>query len=192
MAVDARVTVSSTVPADVVAALRTEQFEIVEAHGDLAIVRSDELPASRPVLALSPPAGVIAAFAAGADDVVVIPADPREVAARAHAILRRTQRVEPPTELLRFADVALDDARHEVSRAGRPLALTLREFELLRYFMVNPCQLLSKPQILGAVWGVPDERHANIVETYVGYLRRKLGEPQLIRTVRQGGYVLSD
>ncbi|MES1246282.1 MAG: hypothetical protein ABUS54_01250 [Actinomycetota bacterium] len=90
---EARVAVSSSVPADVVAALRAERFEIVETHGDLAIVGASELPAPRPVLVLARAAEVVAAFAAGADDVVVLPADPREVAARAEAILRRTQRV---------------------------------------------------------------------------------------------------
>lgn len=95
----ARVTVSSAVPTEVVAALRAERFEIVEERGELAIVGGRELPARRggpPVLALSARGDVVAAFAAGADDVVVVPADPREVAARAEAILRRTRRPEQP------------------------------------------------------------------------------------------------
>lgn len=189
---DARVTVSSAVPADVVAALRDEHFEIVATHGDLAIVAAAELPASRPVMALATAGEVIAAFTAGADDVVVVPADPREVAARAHAILRRTRRAERRPELLRFADVVLDLTRHEVRRGSTPIPTTLREFELLRYFMLNPRQLLSKRQILDTVWASSGERDPNVVETYVGYLRRKLGEPPLIRTVRQAGYVLGD
>jgi DNA-binding response OmpR family regulator len=191
--VDVRVSISNAVPADVADALRGERFEIVDGHGDLAIVGSDELAARlyrAPILALAAPADVIAAFAAGADDVVVMPADPREVAARAHAILRRTRSVKPHPEPLRFDDLVVDVARYEVTRAGRSIDLTRREFELLCYLLVNARQLLSKRQILDAVWAAAGERDPNVVETDVGYLRRKLGDPPLIRTVRQAGYVL--
>jgi two-component system OmpR family response regulator len=94
--------------------------------------------------------------------------------------------------VLTFADLTLDEARHEVRRAGGPVTLTATEFNLLRYFMLNPRRVLSKSQILQNVWRYDFGGNSNVVETYVSYLRRKLdaaGQP-LIRTVRQAGYML--
>jgi two-component system OmpR family response regulator len=95
-------------------------------------------------------------------------------------------------ELLRYADVVLDDGRHEVYRGGVPVRLTRTEFALLRYFLLNPRRVLSKSQILEQVWRRDFDGNPNVVETYVSYLRRKLalGGPPLIKTVRQAGYML--
>jgi two-component system OmpR family response regulator len=95
-------------------------------------------------------------------------------------------------ELLRYADVVLDDGRHEVYRGGVPVRLTGTEFALLRYFLLNPRRVLSKSQILEQVWRRDFDGNPNVVETYVSYLRRKLalGGPPLIKTVRQAGYML--
>jgi two-component system OmpR family response regulator len=95
-------------------------------------------------------------------------------------------------EVLRFADVVLDDRRGEVSRAGRRLQLTATEFSLLRYFLLHPRRIVSKPQLLRDVWQYQQGGSVNLVETYVSYLRRKLERqgPRLIRTVRQAGYML--
>ena len=95
-------------------------------------------------------------------------------------------------EVLRFADVVLDERRGEVSRGGRRIDLTATEFSLLRYFLLNPRRVLSKLQIIENVWPDTYDGSSNLVETYVSYLRRKLdGEgPPLIRTVRQSGYML--
>jgi two-component system OmpR family response regulator len=94
--------------------------------------------------------------------------------------------------VLRFADVVLDEARHEVVRGSTPIALTATEFELLRFLMLNPRRVLSKGQILQNVWRYDFGGNWNVVETYVSYLRKKLDAvgPPLIKTVRQAGYML--
>jgi DNA-binding response OmpR family regulator len=96
---------------------------------------------------------------------------------------------EAAERVLTFADVVLDERTHEVARAGQALELTRLEFELLRFFLLNPRRVVSRAQILEAVWGRP-YGDAGVVETYVGYLRRKLGEPRLVHTIRGVGYVL--
>jgi two-component system OmpR family response regulator len=95
-------------------------------------------------------------------------------------------------EVLRYADVVLDERRHEVSRGGRKIELTATEFSLLRYFLQHPRRVVSKPQLLREVWRYERGGSVNLVETYVSYLRRKLERegPPLIRTVRQSGYML--
>jgi two-component system, OmpR family, response regulator len=95
-------------------------------------------------------------------------------------------------DVLRYADLVLDEDRHEVYRGGVPVRLTRTEFALLRHFLLNPRRVLSKTQILDEVWRREFEGSANVVETYVSYLRRKLavGGPPLIRAVRQAGYML--
>jgi two-component system OmpR family response regulator len=93
---------------------------------------------------------------------------------------------------LRFADLVLDDNTHEVFRGGVKVHLTATEFRLLRYFMVNPRQVLSKAQILDQVWQYDFSGDDNVVETFVSYLRRKLDRlgPPLIHTIRLVGYIL--
>jgi two-component system OmpR family response regulator len=133
----------------------------------------------------------VEALRAGGDDYVTKPFSLAEVAARVHAILRRTAG-ELPGDVLQFGDVTLDETRHEVHRAGAPVDLTATEFSLLRYFMLNPRRVLSKTQILQNVWRYDFGGNSNVVETYVSYLRKKLDQlgPPLIRTVRQAGYML--
>ena len=133
----------------------------------------------------------VEALRAGGDDYVTKPFSLAEVVARVQAILRRTGG-ELPGDTLRFGDLVLDEARHEVHRGGRPVELTATEFSLLRYFMLNPRRVLSKGQILQNVWRYDFGGNANVVETYVSYLRRKLhaAGPPLIKTVRQAGYML--
>jgi two-component system OmpR family response regulator len=114
-----------------------------------------------------------------------------EVVARVEAILRRTGS-ELPGDVLRFADVTLDESRHEVFRGDTRIDLTATEFSLLRFFLMHPRRVLSKGQILQNVWKYDFGGNSNVVETYVSYLRKKLdahGSP-LIRTVRQAGYML--
>jgi two-component system, OmpR family, response regulator len=131
------------------------------------------------------------ALRAGGDDYVTKPFSLAEVVARVHAILRRTGG-ELPGDVLRFADLVLDESRHEVFRGDAQVQLTATEFALLRYFMLNPRRVLSKGQILQNVWRYDFGGNANVVETYVSYLRRKLDAagPPLIKTVRQAGYML--
>jgi two-component system OmpR family response regulator len=133
----------------------------------------------------------VEALRAGGDDYVTKPFSLAEVVARVHAILRRTAG-EMPGDVFRFADLVLDDGRHEVTRGDATLDLTATEFNLLRFFMTNPRRVLSKEQILQHVWRYDFGGNTNVVETYVSYLRRKLDAlgPPLIRTVRQAGYML--
>lgn len=133
----------------------------------------------------------VAALREGGDDYVTKPFSLSEVVARTEAILRRTAG-SAPAGVLRFADLVLDENRHEVFRGDRPVALTATEFELLRYLMLNPRRVLSKTQILQNVWHYDFGGSSNVVETYVSYLRKKLDAlgPPLIKTVRQAGYML--
>jgi two-component system, OmpR family, response regulator len=133
----------------------------------------------------------VEALRAGGDDYVTKPFSLAEIVARIEAILRRTAG-DLPGDVLRFADLVLDEGRHEVSRGDTTIALTATEFSLLRYLMLNPRRVLSKGQILQNVWRYDFGGNSNVVETYVSYLRRKLEKagPPLIRTVRQAGYML--
>jgi two-component system, OmpR family, response regulator len=133
----------------------------------------------------------VEALRAGGDDYVTKPFSLAELVARTQAILRRTAG-DLPGDILRFDDLVLDEGRHEVHRGDVHVALTATEFSLLRYFMLNPRRVLSKAQILQNVWRYDFGGNANVVETYVSYLRRKLDAagPPLIRTVRQAGYML--
>ncbi|MGM7647682.1 response regulator transcription factor [Nocardia sp. JW2] len=131
----------------------------------------------------------------GADDYVTKPFSLEEVIARIRVILRRAGTVAPQRNpRLRVADIELDDESHEVWKAGEPVSLSPTEFTLLRYFMVNVGKVLSKPMILDHVWHYDFGGDANIVESYVSYLRRKIDttEPKLIHTLRSVGYVLRE
>jgi len=133
----------------------------------------------------------VEALRAGGDDYVTKPFSLAEMVARVEAVLRRTGG-DLPGDVLTFADLVLDEARHEVTRNGVPIELTATEFNLLRFLMLNPRRVLSKAQILQNVWHYDFGGSRNVVETYVSYLRRKLDAagPPLIRTVRQAGYML--
>ncbi len=136
----------------------------------------------------------IAGLTVGGDDYVTKPFALAEIVARARAILRRVHGDQSDDGILRFADVELDDNAHEVRRAGHAIQLTATEFNVLRFFMLNPRQVLSKTQILDHVWHYDFGGDGNVVETYVGYLRRKLDKhgPPLIHTIRLVGYILRD
>ena len=133
----------------------------------------------------------VEALRAGGDDYVTKPFSLAEIVARVEAVLRRSGGVLPG-DVLRFGDLVLDEDRHEVFRADAPVELTATEFNLLRFFMLNPRRVLSKGQILQNVWHYDFGGSSNVVETYVSYLRRKLDAlgPPVIRTVRQVGYML--
>jgi two-component system OmpR family response regulator len=133
----------------------------------------------------------VEALRAGGDDYVTKPFSLAEIVARTEATLRRTAG-SLPGDTLRFGDLVLDEARHEVFRGETKVPLTATEFSLLRYFMLNPSRVLSKVQILQHVWHYDFGGNANIVETYVSYLRKKLHAvgPPVIKTIRQAGYML--
>jgi len=133
----------------------------------------------------------VEALRAGGDDYVTKPFSLAEIVARVQAILRRTAG-DLPGDVLRCGDLLLDEGRHEVFRGEHRVDLTATEFNLLRFFLLNPRRVLSKGQILQHVWRYDFGGNTNVVETYVSYLRRKLDVygPPLIKTVRQAGYML--
>lgn len=127
----------------------------------------------------------------GADDYVAKPFHFAELLARVRAHLRRqASAATPRTSVLRVADLSLDLRSREVRRGSRSIDLTAREFELLELFLREHGRVLSKESILDRLWGYAFD--ANLVEVYVGYLRRKLGDPQLIHTLRGAGYALRE
>jgi two-component system, OmpR family, response regulator len=130
----------------------------------------------------------------GGDDYVTKPFALAEIIARTRAIMRRSGAVTADTGILRFADVEMDEAAHEVRRAGNSIQFTATEFNLLRFFMRNPRQVLSKSQILDNVWHYDFDGDGGVVETYVSYVRKKLEKhgPPLIRTVRLVGYIMRE
>jgi len=127
----------------------------------------------------------------GADDFLAKPFSYIVLVARLRALVRRGS--SPRPALIRIGDLELDPARHTCTRAGQAVTLTTREFALLELLMRKPGEALSKQQILDHVWGFDFEGDENIVEVYVGYLRRKIDEPfgrRSIQTIRGLGYRL--
>ncbi|HMJ34456.1 MAG TPA: response regulator transcription factor [Baekduia sp.] len=129
----------------------------------------------------------VAGLDAGADDYLVKPFEAEELAARLRALLRRNR---PPSEALAFADLRLDPETAIAHRGTTTVALTRREAELLALLLRNSRAVVTRQAALEHVWGGEDEATANVVDRYVAYLRRKLGDPPLIHTVRGLGFRL--
>lgn len=127
----------------------------------------------------------------GGDDYLQKPFSLDELVARVEAVLRRTS---DGSSAVRFevADLSMDDDAHRVIRGGREVSLSPTEYNLLRYLLVNNGRVLSKAQILDHVWKYDFGGDAGVVETYIGYLRRKIdaSEPKLLHTIRGVGYTL--
>jgi len=151
---------------------------------------------SLPILMLTARTSVpdrVAGLEAGADDYLIKPFAHEELLARVTALLRR--RPADGRERITVGDLVIDVEAMEVDRAGRTVDLTTLEFQLLVYLARNERVVLSRAQILVAVWGLDVETSSNVVDVYVRYLRQKLeaaGESRLIHTVRGAGYVLKE
>jgi two-component system response regulator MprA len=157
----------------------------------VSVCRRLRATAQVPVLMLTALGGTnerVRGLDAGADDYLVKPFAYQELLARVRALLRRTA----PADHLRFADLVLEPPSRGAWRGQRSMTLTTTEFDLLQHFMRHPRQVLTRDQLLEAVWkGEPESD--NVVAVYVGYLRQKLeegGEPRLLHTVRGAGYAL--
>jgi DNA-binding response OmpR family regulator len=126
----------------------------------------------------------------GADDYLTKPFAFDEFVARVRALLRRSGDRLP---ILRLDDVSLDPATRAVTRGSRRIDLTSREYALLEYFLRNPGRVLTRPMIAEHVWGLDFDPESNVIDVYVGYLRRKIdrdGERRVLHTVRGAGYVM--
>jgi DNA-binding response OmpR family regulator len=123
----------------------------------------------------------------GADDYIPKPFSPRELVARMKAVLRRAE-PQQTQDVLTLGDVVVNRETHDVTIAGEPVELTAKEFDLLAYFVANAGALLTRDQLLDRVWGVEYPGGTRTVDVHVAQLRRKLGRPGLIRTLRGAGY----
>jgi DNA-binding response OmpR family regulator len=133
----------------------------------------------------------VAGLDSGADDYLTKPFAFRELLARIRALLRRDGHARD--RVLRVADLEVDTVSHEVRRGGKPIELTSKEYAILEYFLRNPNRVLTRTQIAEHVWDYDFVSMSNVIDVYVGYLRRKLGddtEPRLFRTIRGTGYQL--
>ena len=128
----------------------------------------------------------------GGDDYLVKPFSLEELVARVEALLRRSG-ADPNTSQLSCADLTMDDDAHRVTRSGVEVSLSPTEYNLLRFLLANQGRVMSKAQILDHVWQYDFGGDGGVVETYIGYLRKKLGtDPQLIHTIRGIGYTLRE
>ncbi len=128
----------------------------------------------------------------GGDDYLEKPFSLDELVARTTAVLRRTGTIRIDQDRLELGDLSLDDDAHIVLKAGEHVHLSPTEYKLARYLLMNQGRVLSKAQILDHVWEYDFEGDGGVVETYIGYLRRKLDttEPKLIHTIRGAGYTM--
>ena len=159
----------------------------------ISVCRRLRATAHFPILMLTALGGTeerVRGLDSGADDYLVKPFEYQELLARVRALLRRGA----PVDHLRFADLVMEPASRDAWRGTRQIVFTATEFELLEHFLHHPRQVLTREQLLDAVWhGEPESD--NVVAVYIGYVRQKLeaaGESRLLHTVRGAGYALRE
>ncbi len=130
----------------------------------------------------------VAGLEVGADDYVVKPFSPRELTARIKAVLRRAGRASETDDVLELGPLRVARGAREVTVDGAEVQLTQREFELLEYLVRHRGQVMTRDRLLESVWGFVSPGETRTVEVHVASLRKKLGRPELIRTVRGVGY----
>ena len=159
-------------------------------------LREEPRTARIPIILLTAKAGEadrVVGLELGADDYVVKPFSPRELVARIRALLRRTTTAAPDSESLRRGDLTVDTGRHEVSWAGKPVALTATEFKILHYLAARPGRVCSRSDIIDGAFGRDVAVVDRTVDVHVTALRRKLGKGgELLETVRGFGYRFHD
>jgi len=133
----------------------------------------------------------VAGLEAGADDYVAKPFSPRELTARVGAVLRRTGQRSAPGDISELGPITLSRGAREVRVNGREIDLTQREFDLLEYLLRNAGQVITRDQLLECVWGFLSPGETRTIEVHVAQLRKKLGYPDLIKTIRGVGYKAS-
>jgi two-component system, OmpR family, copper resistance phosphate regulon response regulator CusR len=152
--------------------------------------------ASLPILILSARSGIearVKGLDLGADDYLGKPFSFIELAARVRALLRRI--VQPAEVKLRVADLEIDRVERRITRAGRKIELTPREFALLEYLLRNTGRCVTRAMIIEHVWNFSFDTMTNVVDVYINYLRKKVDEgfePRLIHTIRGSGYQLGE
>ncbi len=160
-------------------------------------LRTDELHQDTAILMLTAKdteSNKVTGFDAGADDYVSKPFSPRELAARVNALLRRTVKAQPQSEL-KVGNLCLNVAAHEVSVDGQSVQISGTEFRLLRFLMENPNRVFSRNQLLDHVWGVSTYLDERTVDVHMLRLRKSLkphDKDKVLQTVRGAGYKLSD
>lgn len=129
-------------------------------------------------------------LSAGADDYLVKPFAMPELVARVHALTRRRSSISQ--SVLRFADVEINPSTLSATRAGAELRLTTKEFSILRYLFSNPDRVVSRTELIEHCWDEMADPMSNVVDVKVAQLRKKLGQPSVLNTVRGSGYLLGE
>ena len=156
--------------------------------------RNEKIPVIM-LTALSTTDDKIHGFEAGADDYIIKPFDFKELLVRIKALLKRIYQQVPSGNILKVGDVTMNMESKEVTRAGKPISLTAKEFQLLEYLVKNKNRVVSRADIALRVWDIDFDTKTNVIDVYVNFLRKKIDrdfEPKLIHTQVGMGYILKE